>query len=379
MKSFLEVIIYTPQEHNQSSYFHTGLFELEQKGILKCRIVLDTAEKRGTLSTIDGTSIRSNHPQPKTSYYKLIDNKKNKEINFAVDAYDIAHFFSEYALKKCDFVFKRNYEKKYICPLEKSYQHKLKPLGLSFGSLSRHRHDRFKLLSGLLISNLRLHLKIDRYLFSKFFSIIRKKLDHWYFVQNARLIDSFQSFSVDTELTVIFQTRCFARSEEPDVQEIHSQRADLIRILRKRLGKQFIGGFIPDEVSKKYYTDCLTNMSTDPQGYLQLVKKASIGIYTRGLANSPAWKLAEYLSQGKCIVAEPLTTELPVPLEHGKHLMYFHSPEECADICEMLLKDPAQMQKLSRNARAYYEEHVDPVANVKRIINLMLASERINE
>lgn len=372
MKNSLEVVIYTPQEHNQSSYFHTGLFELERMGILKCRVVLDTQERRGTLSTFDEKLTRSNHPQPKTSYYKLIDKKNNKEVYFAVDAYDIAHFFSEYALKNCEFIFKRNYEQKYTCRLDKSYQNKIYSLGLTFKVQSLNRHSLLTYFSGLIIGNLRLIQQKDRAFPRRIYQSIKKNYTHWLDAKNTRAWHDFNQYSLANDHSVIFQTRCFARTEEPDVQGIHNQRADLIRILKKRLGKQFIGGFIPDEVSKKYYPDCLTNMPTDPQGYLQLVKKASIGIYTRGLANSPAWKLAEYLSQGKCIVAEPLTTELPVPLEHGKHLMYFHSPEECADLCEMLLNNPAKMQELSRNARAYYEQHVDPVVNVQRIIDLML-------
>ncbi|MCB0456061.1 MAG: glycosyltransferase family 1 protein, partial [Aequorivita sp.] len=109
-----------------------------------------------------------------------------------------------------------------------------------------------------------------------------------------------------------------------------------------------------------------------PEAYLDAMKKAKIVIYTRGLANSPAWKMAEYLSQAKVIIAEPLTTELPAPLMEGKELLYFNTDDELIKKIEMVLKDQQLAAHLSKNARTYFETHVHPVQNVKRILELML-------
>ena len=95
-------------------------------------------------------------------------------------------------------------------------------------------------------------------------------------------------------------------------------------------------------------------------------------IYTRGLANSPAWKMAEYLSQGKVIIAENLTAELPIPLEHGKEVLFFTSDNELLDNIQLVLSDKILSDNLSKNARAYYMENINPVNNIKRIIDLMV-------
>lgn len=102
------------------------------------------------------------------------------------------------------------------------------------------------------------------------------------------------------------------------------------------------------------------------------MKKAKIVIYTRGLANSPAWKMAEYLSQAKVIIAEPLTAELPEPLTDGKELLYFNNDAELIEKINLVLTDDKLAQHLSKNAHLYFEEHVHPVQNTKRILELML-------
>ena len=102
------------------------------------------------------------------------------------------------------------------------------------------------------------------------------------------------------------------------------------------------------------------------------MKQAGIVIYTRGLANSPAWKLPEYLSQGKVIIAEPLTAELPEPLVHGEHLLYFNTDDELIHHIKTVLKDKALFHKLSANARRYFEDYVHPAKNIKRILDFMI-------
>jgi hypothetical protein len=237
---------------------------------------------------------------------------------------------------------------------------------------SDFKKNDYVLLAGLWLSNVKRTLKHDRTVFQNVRNSIVDNFDHWKKATASRSVRQFEELSEEKNERVLFQTRCFPRPEEPDTNAIHQERAELIRHLKKTLNGNFIGGFIPDPISRKYFSDCLTNLSTNPVDYLQMVKESSIGIYTRGLGYSPAWKMAEYLAQGMCIVAEPLITELPVPLENGKHLLYFHNPEECAELCKMLLKDPEKRKSLSVNAKNYYAQNVSPAANVLRMLKVML-------
>src|SRR5690606_9220371 len=147
------------------------------------------------------------------------------------------------------------------------------------------------------------------------------------------------------------QTRCFHHENDEDEKQIHQQRYHLIKLLREHFPDNFLGGFVPSKIAIEKYNDALTNVPTAPEEYLDAMKKTKIVIYTRGLANSPAWKMAEYLSQGKVIIAEALTAELPVPLTEGKELLYFQNDTELIEKIKQVLADNELADHLSKNAR----------------------------
>jgi hypothetical protein len=372
MKTPYTVIIYTPQDLNHASYIQTGLFELEHRSLINCKIKVSIGEKRGRIDTSSGNAIISTHPQQKTSYYKLIDHETSREYLFATDLYDISYYFSEYALKNCDFIFKRNYISKDIKSLKPEYQAKIYPMGLTLGLQSVHRKFWSILSIAHFLSNLKLQLKFDRNLIKRIRKVIQSSAIHRKYVNNGRLLTKLEETPSKSELKVFYQVRCFPQMDIAFVKEINNQRGSLIRLFKKELGKKYSGGLVPDSIAKTYYPDYITSLPTDPNSYLDEMKKSAICIYTKGLQDSPARKLAEYLALGKCIVAERYATEFPVPLENGKNIIFFDTPEECVKICKQLLKNPEQVESLSLNARAYFETHIHPVQNVKRILELML-------
>lgn len=367
------VIIHTPQELNHSSYIQTGLFELERQGLLSVKVQLSLKKNRGTL-TVDsqGTISTSKRAQPKTSFYTLIDADSNKRIRIAADLYDFAEHFSEPALQECDYYFKRNYEARFANALQPQMKAKIHPLGICFGNHSRFRHGNFKFRLGLFLSNLRLNTKADSFFFKRLLRTYKFQRRHWQFINTSRDIGRFEALETATDNTIMFQTRCFLHENSADVKQIHHQRYHLIKLLRQHFPDQFLGGFIPSKVATENYGDALTNVPSEPEAYLDAMKQAKIVIYTRGLANSPAWKMAEYLSQGKVIIAEPLTAELPVPLTDGKEVLYFHNDAELIEKIKRVMADSHLADSLSKNARSYFEAHVHPVQNVKRILELML-------
>lgn len=367
------VIIHTPQELNHSSYIQTGLFELAHKGLIRVKVKLFLKKNRGAIYiNKDNSVLRDNRAFPKVSYYTLIDAATNKKINFALDLHDQAIRFSKAALEHCDYYFKRNFEARYGEVIKNKVNRKVYNLGMTFGTHSEFKHSNLKFLLGLFANNLLLNLKSDREILNRLSNSFRAQKRHWKFINTTRNISRFEAFNVQTNKTILFQTRTFLHEKSLDVREIHQQRYHIIKLLRNEFPKRFLGGFVPSKLAKELYGDTLTNVPTAPEAYLDAVKKAGIVIYTRGLANSPAWKMAEYLSQGKVIIAEPLTTELPVPLVEGKELLYFHTDEELIAKIKLVSEDKALAAHLSKNARAYFEKHVHPVQNVKRILELML-------
>ena len=93
-----------------------------------------------------------------------------------------------------------------------------------------------------------------------------------------------------------------------------------------------------------------------------------IGIYTRGLHHSLAFKLGEYLASSKCIVTEPLRNELPSPLVPGKNYLEFSTPQECMQRCEQLLDDHDLANQMRRNNWEYYQREVRPDRHVLRCL-----------
>jgi len=368
------IILYTPQELNHSSNIQAGLFELKHLGFIDLKVKINTQKRLGRIIVSDtGKITKTNQAHPKTSFYQLINNKDKTESLFACDLYDFANHFSLEALKKCDYIFKRSYESKYVDALPEEYKHKIIPLGLTFGVHSHHKKQSFKFLIGLFLSNCKVNLRWDRLVFSRLFKTIKAQQKHWSFINTTRKLERFEDYVVGKNKIILFQTRCFLNEVDEDVTSIHQQRYHLIKLLRKNFPKTFLGGFVPSKISTKKYNDALTNVSSEPEKYLDVLKNSKIVIYTRGLANSPAWKMAEYLSQGKVIIAEALSTQLPVPLTHGKELLFFNDDEELLIIINKVLKDEKLSQSLSKNARKYFEEHIHPTQNVKRILELMIS------
>ncbi|MFD2550395.1 glycosyltransferase [Bizionia sediminis] len=374
MKPAYTIVLYTPQELNHASNIQTGLFELEKLKVLNTKIVLSITGRRGRLVVGDDEVIRTHQANPKVSFYELIIHASGARISFACDLYDHANQFSEYAFNHCDFVFKRSYETKYVNKLPKAFQSKLYKLGLCFGVRSKFKTQSMSTFyKGLILSNLKLNIKPDRLLFKRLVHTYKAQLKHWNFILTARNLERFEDYTKPSNATVFFQTRCFTNENDIDVLQIHQQRYHIIKLLRQAFPYQFQGGFIKSPIAMEKYYDAISDVPAEPELYLNALKQAKIVIYTRGLANSTAWKMAEYLSQGKVIIAEKLTTDLPVPLVHGQELLYFETDEELLAAITLVLEDDVLADMLSKKARAYFETHVHPVKNVKRILELMLS------
>lgn len=371
--SAILVNIFTPQELNHSSYVQTGLFELEKESFLKTKVKLSLTKRLGTIKTEGQTITETNQPHPKTSFYELIHLDSGKKITFATDLYDASFSFSKYALDHCDYLFKRNYKTEDISKLPKKYQDKIYPFGLSFKVKPDHKKSKYIFYAGCFLVNLLQNTKLDSFFFKRFKKTITNQIQHCKNAYKSNDLSVYENTNlISSQDSIVFQTRCFPSEEQQDVQEIHQQRNRIIMRLRERFGTQFKGGFIPSAWAQSKYPEALTNLPTDPESYLALIKNSKVVIYTRGLIYSPAWKMAEYLSQGKVIIAEKLTAELPVPLENGKEVLFFQEESELIPLIEKVLEDSQLSQTLSQKAKKYFDTYVHPKENMRRIITFML-------
>jgi hypothetical protein len=115
--------------------------------------------------------------------------------------------------------------------------------------------------------------------------------------------------------------------------------------------------------------DVLVRQNKRRGAYLKQVTSATIGVYVRGLHNSIAIKMAEYLAAGLCIVSEPIQYEVAVPLVAGVNYLEFRSHEECATQCEWLLSHPVEAERMRTANLNYYAKWVDPKAHVYELLS----------
>ncbi|MNF96500.1 hypothetical protein D3C84_792920 [compost metagenome] len=58
---------------------------------------------------------------------------------------------------------------------------------------------------------------------------------------------------------------------------------------------------------------------------------------------------------------------------HRKEVLFFEDEQEMISLIEEALQDDLLSEKLSGNSKNYFDTHVHPKVNVKRIINFMLS------
>jgi hypothetical protein len=91
-----------------------------------------------------------------------------------------------------------------------------------------------------------------------------------------------------------------------------------------------------------------------------------IGIYSRGLFGSVAFKLTEYLAASKCIVSEPIANRLDEPISH---LKTYTSADECLSACDFFLSNPREAQEARRASWEYYLRNVRPKVHIASLLS----------
>lgn len=179
-----------------------------------------------------------------------------------------------------------------------------------------------------------------------------------------------QSPSVAVEPRVSFQTRVWAPEDAPpgEAELVNAERVAMVRALKKEFGPAFVGGLMPTPYARDHYPDDLTPHSSKNTDYLRLTRQCLIGVYTRGLEHSLAFKLGETLAASQCLVSVPLRYELPVPLERDRHFVEFNGIDGCLEACHRLLADRAWAQEMRDNNHAYYLDQVEPAAHLADVL-----------
>ncbi|HLQ69543.1 MAG TPA: hypothetical protein VK124_08465 [Gemmatimonadales bacterium] len=176
------------------------------------------------------------------------------------------------------------------------------------------------------------------------------------------------------EPKIVFQSRLWeGAAGGPDVDRINDERISLARALRRTFGNRFLGGIIRTAVAERLCPDAISPLPSRHGAYARWSRAAAIGVYTRGLHDSIAFKLPEYFANGKAVVAQgiPRDIVLPAPLTAGREYVAFSALDDCVATCEGLLTHPRDARGLGEAAWEYYRCECAPTAMARRVVRTM--------
>jgi len=286
-----------------------------------------------------------------------VSNTAANKKRICFDLSDFNDLISQEALAGHDLYFKRSYCADKYVGISEGLRNKIKPFGLMFACKYSHGcRALLNLLAGFAPN------KSDAIR-------VKTKIGQWFNYAKFPPLPAYESRRpLPGNGIILFQTRAWNPSNHPYWREVNESRLQVILALKTHFRERFTGGFMPDRFSRKHYPHALTSFPTSRGRYVQMVKTASVCVYTHGLFQSPAFKLGEYLAGGRCIVAEPIVNELPTPLQDGRHFLSFTTAESCVAKCEGLLQDVSQAEEMMRQNSDYYWRHVEPSQQLRDAI-----------
>lgn len=349
-----EILCYIGSGQNlyHASNLYTGLCELARRGKARVRFVVPRGEE-GVYAA-----------DPVTVCLRVKAQGVGERL-LVVDLRDRSDIFTEPLLERSDLYLKRSFHEPDLAQLPAEARRKVVPFGLNFACRSRAstRAILRALAPGLALDMVRSP--------GKGFGRLNPRRSVLYqYLTTAREREFEQGPEHELEPTVLFQTRVYKPEHvyPDDPAEINEGRVRLVRALKRAFGPKFRGGLVPTAYAVEHYPNEVSEQPTRQAQYIAWGKRSLVGVYTRGLYHSLAFKLPEYLAASKCIVSEPLRNTLPEPLVAGEHYVEFGSPEECVEQCARLLEDKELAVGLRRRAWEYYRREVEPAAHLESVL-----------
>lgn len=350
-----DVVCYLSRQQDlyHASKVYTGLCELESQGLARVDFVVPGGEQQ---SLADDALVLC---------LEVHLRQTGETCLLALDLHDRSDRFNTMLIERCDYYFKRSYYGPDLSSLPAQFQQKIHPFGLNYACRSWRSTSRVlrKIAPRLMAELLRAPHRLPE-------RLRREKTGLYHYLVTADAKDFECGPQESLTPTILFQTRVYLPEEiyPDDPDEINEGRVAIVRALRKEFGESFRGGLVPTPYARERYPDAVSDQSSRQVNYIALGKQSLIGIYTRGLCHSLAFKLPEYLAAAKCIVSERLRNQLPVPLVEGEHYLSFATPEQCVEQCANLLQNSELAADMRQQAWKYYQAEVKPFSHLKNCL-----------
>lgn len=309
---------------------------------------------------------------------EVIINEKTRVLYDVNDGYDnLLKENQDYVefmnglLEKCDFYFKRSFNRIYNLKLRE--KEKIYPLGLNYMVTVPGNIAHFPAPQDPLKEKIKKTIRmipLSQY-YNKLYCINSFE-DVPYKEMNPKILFMARLWDVNGD----YEGQISSEKKEERAY-INDFRAECIRLCRKEFGDTFYGGVAPSQFTYKNYADIVIEDGNviKRNHYLEKVKESAICIATMGLHESIGWKFAEYVAASKAIVTEELHYEVPGNFCEGQNYLVFKTPDECINQIYTLLNDKKFRYQMMVNNFKYYHEYVRPDRLVLNSILTILENE----
>jgi hypothetical protein len=350
----VQIFIDPCQELSFLSKVYTGLCGLERQGRASVTFVRDRARASNPeVAVLEVTATSKGH--------------LCRQAQVAVDVHDRSDKHDRDLLAGCDVYLKRSYYPPHLSSLPPPLRQKVAPFGLNYPVRDYSVTRRVLWALGLRYAGRLLgSALVARDRFREEFGGLKS------FLTSPSAGEFELAPEEPLQPVVLFQTRVWepGESRSDNLVEVNEGRATLVRLLRRAFGDRFWGGLVPTPYALRHYPDAICDKPSKRKHYIAMSKQALVGVYTRGLCHSIAFKLPEYLAASKAIVADGFRNELPAPLQEGTHYLGFREPAECVEQCARLLKSPGLTAAMRQANHRYYRQEVEPTAHLRKCLDL---------
>ena len=344
-------IVASDTDMYHSGKLATGLQELSRQGLM----------------TVHTRAFAGPPPEPGTRRavrWDVVDDESRREISLAIDLADSAARMDLLSAEECDVYFKRSFVRTELESLAPpSTPCVFLPLGLNHSCMSGSART---LLARAAGRRIQARLSIGHGAWES----ARGFLEDLRTMAGLPPPEAFENFEPGPRTgQVLFQTRVWPpEPSTDDLDALNHERADLVRELRAAFPDAFVGGVVADAFSTAHFPDVVTRQSIHRSDYAAMTRRALIGVYSRGIHHSLAFKLSEYLASGLCIVSSALPHELPEPLVPGRHYLPYQTAAECVSAVRWLQTHPDEAARMQRDNIDYYKANVAPAPCVLSLL-----------
>jgi hypothetical protein len=358
-----QIDIYLDVKHEYCGYLFRGLEDLAAKGLLSYRAL------PGVLSPMSqhyrGFSVAIMRVRP---------HGHNKWVTIAYDPRDESGNYDQKTLCMVDLYFKCNYNKRTVPRMAPDLAAKIVPGGAYVPVQPfRSKWSYFLQWPKVAISPLtRGHLKGPsndwrrakaRQALQRVRDILRS---YCYVNETCLALEAYETPRAIVGNRVFFAARAWS---EPVHRELVERRVQLLRAAKRIAGPDFEGGFRPFPFAQANYPDLLYR-DLSHADFVNLLATSEIIIHTLGCHDCFAWRFGEALAVGRPLLSESLANELPEPLRHEEHVLFFERGDMRSFELGLLRlqTENGLREHLAAGARRYYERWIRPPAMMQRIL-----------